>query len=56
MAAVLHGDAAGARERMIERGVVCRAIGDAMAFCPPLTTSDAEIDEMIEVFAASIEP
>ncbi|MEM1332242.1 MAG: aminotransferase class III-fold pyridoxal phosphate-dependent enzyme [Actinomycetota bacterium] len=54
-AAIMHGDATPARIAMIERGVVCRPIGAAMAFCPPLTSSDAEIDEMIEVFAASID-
>ncbi|MEL6893443.1 MAG: aminotransferase class III-fold pyridoxal phosphate-dependent enzyme [Actinomycetota bacterium] len=54
-AAVMHGDAARARVAMIDRGVVCRPIGHAMAFCPPLTSTDAEIDEMIEVFAASID-
>lgn len=51
----LHSDGVGVRERMLERGVVVRPIGDALAFCPPLSSSDAEIDTMIEVMVASIE-
>ena len=53
-AAELHADAAGARQRMLDRGVVVRPIGHAVAFCPPLTTTDAEIDTMIDVLVASI--
>lgn len=55
-AAELHVDAAGARTRMLERGVVVRPIGHAVAFCPPLTSTDAEIDTMIEVLVESIPP
>lgn len=54
-AALLHRDGIGTRQRMLERGVVVRPIGEALAFCPPLTSTDAEIDTMIEVMVASIE-
>lgn len=53
-AAELHADGIGTRARMLDRGVVVRPIGDALAFCPPLSSTDAEIDTMIEVMVASI--
>lgn len=53
-AAVLHADGAGTRQRMLQGGVVVRPIGDALAFCPPLTSTDAEINTMIEVMVSSI--
>ena len=41
------------RDAMIPRGVVCRAINtDTNAFCPPLVTTDKQIDTIIDVFAA----
>ena len=33
-------------EEMRERGVITRAPGDALAFCPPMIATEAEIDEM----------
>ncbi|MFN3257832.1 MAG: aspartate aminotransferase family protein [Ilumatobacter sp.] len=54
-AAQVHDDAIGVRQRMLEHGVVVRPIGDVLSFCPPLTTSDAEIDTMVEVMVASIQ-
>ena len=32
--------------RAQEHGVIVRAIGDAVAFCPPLIITEREIDEM----------
>ncbi len=55
-AAQLHGPAVDARNRMLERGVIVRPIGDVLAFCPPLTTTDAEIDKMIDVMVQSLSP
>ncbi|NDD86909.1 MAG: aspartate aminotransferase family protein, partial [Actinobacteria bacterium] len=41
------------RDAMIPRGVVCRAINtDTNAFCPPLVTTDKQIDTILDVFAA----
>ena len=38
---------------MIPRGVICRAINtDTNAFCPPLVTTDQQIDKVLDVFAA----
>lgn len=55
-AAQLHGPATDARNRMLKRGVIVRAIDDVLAFCPPLTTSSAEIDRMIDVMVQSLDP
>jgi len=38
-----------------ERGLIGRAIGDTIAFSPPLIISDEEIEEMIGIFAAALE-
>jgi 4-aminobutyrate--pyruvate transaminase len=32
---------------LLARGVITRAIGDTIAFCPPMTISEAELDEML---------
>lgn len=55
-AAQMHGPALDARVRMLERGVVVRPINDALAFCPPLTTTDDEIDRMVDAMVQSLEP
>ena len=31
---------------MLARGVITRAIGDAIAFCPPMIITEAEMEEM----------
>ena len=36
------------RDALLDRGVVTRPIGDALAFCPPLVMTDAEIGRIIE--------
>ncbi len=38
-----------------EKGVISRAMGDAVAFCPPMIITTAEVDEMIDVLAASLD-
>ncbi len=37
------------------RGLISRNMGDALAFCPPLIISEAQIDEMFDIFAAALE-
>ncbi|MGE3832864.1 MAG: aminotransferase class III-fold pyridoxal phosphate-dependent enzyme, partial [Parvibaculaceae bacterium] len=32
-----------------EQGVLVRAMGDSVAFCPPLVITEAEIDEMFDI-------
>lgn len=34
----------------LEEGLICRAIGDTMAFCPPLIITSAQVDEMFDKF------
>ena len=42
------------RDRMTDLGVICRAINGALAFCPPLVMSDADVDLMVDVAAQAI--
>jgi 4-aminobutyrate--pyruvate transaminase len=37
-----------------EEGLIVRAIGDIVAFCPPLIISQAEIDEMFNRFGKAL--
>ena len=42
------------RARMLEHGVITRAIADhSVTFCPPLITTDQQIDQIIDVLAAA---
>lgn len=36
-------------------GMITRAMGDAIAFCPPLICSREDIDRIVDIFAASLE-
>jgi 4-aminobutyrate--pyruvate transaminase len=38
-----------------EKGLIHRAMGDSLAFSPPLVISEAEIDEIFDRFAAALE-
>jgi L-2,4-diaminobutyrate transaminase len=42
-------------ELLLEQGLICRAMGDVLAFSPPLVISEAEIDEACSRFAAGLE-
>lgn len=42
-------------ERCLENGLIVRAIGDNLAFCPPLITTDAEIDEIFDIAQKSLD-
>ena len=35
-----------AAAELLARGVICRAIGDSLAFCPPMIISEEEIDQL----------
>lgn len=39
------------RNRMIDAGTVVRGIGSAIAFCPPLIATEAEVGQMIDTLA-----
>lgn len=42
------------RDRMLELGVICRAINGAIAFCPPLVIDDADIDTVVDVCGQAV--
>tara|TARA_Y100001970_G_scaffold293205_1_gene438497 strand:+ start:1772 stop:2986 length:1215 start_codon:yes stop_codon:yes gene_type:complete len=44
-------DAIPARDMMIGNGVVCRGIGEALAFCPPLIITDDEIGQIFDTLS-----
>ena len=47
-------DAMAVRDRMLAGGVITRAIGaDTLTFCPPLVTTDEQLDRIVDVLAAS---
>ncbi len=48
-------DAMAVRSSMIEAGVIPRAIGDVVAFCPPLVITDEQLDRSIDVFVTALE-
>jgi adenosylmethionine-8-amino-7-oxononanoate aminotransferase len=48
-------DAAAVRDHMLANGVITRAIGaDTCTFCPPLVTTDEEIDRIVDALAAAV--
>jgi 4-aminobutyrate---pyruvate transaminase len=38
-----------------DEGLIIRAIGDVIAFCPPLIITEAEFDEMFNRFARALQ-
>ena len=42
-------------ERCYEHGIIVRAVGDRMCFCPPMIITEAQIDEMIELFSSALD-
>jgi adenosylmethionine-8-amino-7-oxononanoate aminotransferase len=47
-------DAVRIRDRMLELGVITRAIANhSNTFCPPLVTSDEQIDRIIDALATA---
>ncbi len=50
-AAELGRDAVPARNAMLERGVILRPIGTALAMCPPLVITDAELGTVLDAMA-----
>lgn len=50
-----HHDPMVIRDKMLNLGVITRAIGaDANTFCPPLVTSDAQIDQIVDTLATAL--
>ena len=48
------GTGAKVRAAAIERGLYTRAIGDILAFAPPLVISEDEVDQMVEITGEAI--
>ena len=42
-------------KRAHHHGLILRALGDTIAFCPPLIINEAEIDLMFERFALALD-
>ena len=43
------------RDRMLELGVVTRAIGtETVTFCPPFVTTDAQVDRIVDAVATAL--
>ncbi len=42
------------RDHMTSNGVICRAAGNSMVFCPPLVIDDADIDCCIDTLAQAL--
>lgn len=40
---------------MQEKGVISRAMGDAIAFCPPMIITEAQVDDMVALFRSSLD-
>jgi adenosylmethionine-8-amino-7-oxononanoate aminotransferase len=58
-AAVLRPDQdpVAVRDRMLGLGVITRAIGtDTCTFCPPLVTTDTQIDRIVDALASAVTP
>ncbi len=50
-----HQNAMTIRDRMLELGVVTRAIGtDTITFCPPFVTTDDQVDRIVDTFAMAL--
>ncbi|MEY3341673.1 MAG: hypothetical protein RLZZ269_1584 [Actinomycetota bacterium] len=52
-----HIDPVKVRDRMLEHGVITRAVGtDTNTFCPPLVIDESQIDAIIDALAACSQP
>ncbi len=47
-------DALAVRDRMLDAGVICRPLGTAVAFCPPLIITEAEIAQCLDALAGAL--
>ena len=42
-------------QKMQDEGVIGRAMGDALAFCPPMIITEAQVDDMVAILKASLD-
>ena len=50
-----RGVGAYVERRCLEHGVILRALGDTVAFCPPLVVTESDIDEILERFGRGLD-
>jgi L-2,4-diaminobutyrate transaminase len=41
--------------RLLEEGLICRPLGQSLAFSPPLIASEADVDEMVDRFTRGLD-
>lgn len=44
-----------AQDLLLEEGVICRVVGDALCFCPPMIITEAQIDELFAAVERAID-
>jgi adenosylmethionine-8-amino-7-oxononanoate aminotransferase len=42
-------------QRALDQGVILRAAGDTVTFCPPLTIGEAELDFLFDVVGRALD-
>ncbi len=50
-----RGVGAACQDRALGHGVIVRALGDTIAFCPPLIVTESDIDEIVEKFGRALD-
>ena len=52
---IQRGVGAYCMERCLDHGLILRALGDTMAFCPPLIVTESDVDEILERFGRGLD-
>ena len=52
---IQRGVGAYCQDRCLDHGVILRALGDTVAFCPPLIVTESDVDEILERFGRGLE-
>ena len=52
---VHRGAGAYCQDRCLDHGLILRALGDTLAFCPPLIVTESDIDEILERFGRGLD-
>ncbi len=50
----VEGEALPVRDRLLDAGIIVRAIGPTLVLCPPLVITDDEIDAIVDGLAACL--
>ena len=50
-----RGVGAYCQDRGLDHGVILRALGDTLAFCPPLIVTESDIDEILDRFGRALD-